>query len=82
MPAGDPTKPTPTFSLPLSLRASASLSVGVGNEGVLKGPILHRTFEVVVHTPRLGEEPPSNVSTQVLNYSPELGPNDKLLKFN
>ena len=37
-------------------RALASLSVGIGNEGVLEGSVLHRALQVVVHTARLGEE--------------------------
>ena len=39
------------FPTPIS-----SLSVGHGNERVLKRAILHRTLEVVMHGARLGEE--------------------------
>ena len=32
----------------------ASLRIGIGDEGVLEGAVLHRALQVVVHAARLG----------------------------
>ena len=41
---------------PSHLRASDSLGVGIGYEGVLKEAVLNGALEIVVHAARLGEE--------------------------